>query len=575
MPPKRQKTEIRIRFDVQVLRALAGDTVFTRGRSYRDNGKVEIVAIGADRVVARVAGTEVYRATMQGSAKRFAGERSCPAFRDFGFCKHLVATALAANDLSPDAADQITSRRARLSNYLRGQGMEALVERLMALADRDPALLADLELACAAAGDDDNAILARFRGAIADAVSVGDYVEYAEAGGWTAGITAVLDRIDGLVTGGKAALALPLLDDFFDEMEEALGAVDDSDGHGGDLIARASEIHLRACLAAKPDPVALAGALYAREVDSDWDFFHGASSTYADVLGKEGLAEYRRLADEAWKKIKPLDARRRGDGDDDRYGLRFRLSSILDSFAERDGDLDARIAVRRKDLSTAYDYLEIARLCREQGRDAEALKWTEEGLWQFEDAPDGRLVLFAGNIYMRIGRRSDAEKVLWREFERSPSLDFYKPMKVALEKAAEVKDRAVRVLTERLGKPSREALRSALPAEVLVQILSYEECFDEAWQVLERHKVGNHVRMRLAEATQNSHPAHAWKAFAGHVETVVSCGGRDNYKEACRYIERIGRLRAVLGEQAAHAAWANELVLRHKAKRTFVELLRR
>jgi uncharacterized Zn finger protein len=574
MPPKRQKTEIRIRFDVQVLRALAGDTVFTRGLSYRDNGQVEIIAIGADRVVARIAGTEVYRASLQGSAKRFAGECSCPAFRDFGFCKHLVATALAANDLSPDAADQITSRRARLSNYLRGQGVEALVERLMALDDRDRALLADFELACAAAGDDDNAILSRFRGAIADAVSVGDCAEYAEAGGWAAGVAAVLDRIDGLITGGKATLALPLLHDFFHEMEEALGSVDDSDGHAGDLIARASEIHLRACLAAKPDPVALAGELYAREVDSDWDFFHGASSAYADVLGKEGLAEYRRLAEEAWKKIKPLDARRRRDDDDDRYGLRFRLSSILDSLAEHDGDLDARIAVRREDLSTAYDYLEIARLCREQGRDAEALKWTEEGLWQFEDTPDGRLVLFAGNLYMRIGRRSDAEKVLWREFERSPSLDFYKPMKVALGKAAEVKDRAVRILMERLGRPSREALRSALSAEVLVQILSSEKCFDEAWQVLERHEVGNHVRMRLAEATQNSHPAHAWKAFAGHVEMVVSRGGRDNYMEACRYIERIGRLRAVLSEQAAHAAWVNELAARHKAKRTFLELLR-
>jgi len=556
------------RFDMQALRDTAGDKVFARGQAYYVDDQVEILDIDDKRVVARVKGTNVYRATLEGTGKRFSGECSCPAFSDFGFCKHLVATALAANDLNSDLAKEITSRSTRLRDYLRTQGVEALVGRLMALAERDPALLEDLELACAAAGDDDRAILSRFRGAIADAVPLGSYIEYAEAGSWASGVAAVLGRIDGLVANGKAALALPLLDDFFDEMEEALGHMDDSDGQGGELIARASDIHLRACLAAKPDPIELARDLYAREVDSEWDFFHGASETYADVLGEVGLAEYRRLAVEAWQKLGPLHPRSR---DEDRFGLRSRLASILESFAERDGDLDARIAIRRKDLSTAYDYLEIARLCREHGRDAEALKWAEEGLWQFEDTPDGRLVLFAGNLYMRLGRKSDAEKILWREFERLPSLDFYKPMKVALENAADVKDRAVGILMKHL----RGAPQSTSPADVLVQILIYEKSFDEAWQALERHEVGGYVRMRLAEITQKSHPAHAWKVFARHVEASVSRGGRNNYEEACRYIARIGHLRAGLAEQDAHAAWVDDLALRHKAKRTFLELLRK
>lgn len=40
-------------------------------------------------------------------------------------------------------------------------------------------------------------------------------------------------------------------------------------------------------------------------------------------------------------------------------------------------------------------------------------------------------------------------------------------------------------------------------------------------------------------------------------------------------IDDIGHLRAGLGEQDAHAAWVDDLVLRHKAKRTFLELLRK
>jgi hypothetical protein len=62
---------------------------------------------------------------------------------------------------------------------------------------------------------------------------------------------------------------------------------------------KACEIHLAACHQAKPDPIELARVLFARELDSDWDFFHGASEAYEDILGDAGLAEYRRLASEA------------------------------------------------------------------------------------------------------------------------------------------------------------------------------------------------------------------------------------------------------------------------------------
>jgi tetratricopeptide (TPR) repeat protein len=383
----------------------------------------------------------------------------------------------------------------------------------------------------------------------------------------------VLERIDGLTARGKPWLALALLEDFFDEMEDALGNIDDSNGQKGMLAARAAEIHLQACRTAKPDPVELARELYTREVDSEWDFFHRASEIYVDVLGKEGLAEYGRLAEEAWKKIKPLHAGNRSD--DDRYGLRFRLASILESFAARDGDIDRRIAIRRKDLSTAYDYLEIARLCLEHGRDEEALKWAEEGLWQFEDDPDGRLILLAANLYVRLGRKADAERILWQEFERRPSLGFYKPMKVALEKQRSIADRAIAILRADLDKSPAKPAHSVSLADVMIEILVYEKRFDEAWQAVGRYEVGKHLRVRLAEITETSHPTEAWRTFANHVEGLVPLGGRTNYLEACKFIVRAGRIRAGLGDEAGHVAWFDELKACHKAKRAFLQLLQR
>jgi uncharacterized Zn finger protein len=98
-------TKHRARFDIDVLRELAGGKVFARGEAYYRDGQVEILVIEPGRVLAQVAGTEDYRTKLTGHGKNFDGECTCPAFEDWGFCKHLVATALTVNALRADAVD--------------------------------------------------------------------------------------------------------------------------------------------------------------------------------------------------------------------------------------------------------------------------------------------------------------------------------------------------------------------------------------------------------------------------------------------------------------------------------------
>ena len=174
-------------------------------------------------------------------------------------------------------------------------------------------------------------------------------------------------------------------------------SIDDSDGECGALLERARDIHIRAARGARPDPLALARDLFERETGDGYGTFDGAAWLYADVLGEAGLAEYRRLATEAWEKLPPLTGRSREKAEDDYYGL----SGILDSFGERD-NVEARIALRAKDLSSPWKYLELAEFCLRHKGAKEALRWAEEGLWTFEDAPsDARLVLFAANPFMK------------------------------------------------------------------------------------------------------------------------------------------------------------------------------
>lgn len=227
-----------------------------------------------------------------------------------------------------------------------------------------------------------------------------------------------------IARGPGAALAVGFADQAISRIEDAIENIDDSDGDCSALLARAQRIHLDACRAARPDPVSLARDLFLRETKGGYDTFHGAAAQYADVLGVAGFAEYRRLASEAWEKL-PARSDTRQSVDHFEFDD-FRLSSILDFFAERDGDVEMRIALRARDLLSPWDYLQLAEFCRAQGRDEEALSRAEEGLWIFEDeGPNERLVFFAVDLLLKTGRKADAAAHLWRAFEKAPSLSLY------------------------------------------------------------------------------------------------------------------------------------------------------
>ena len=63
-------------------------------------------------MLAQVAGTEDYRVNLIGKGETIKGECTCPAFDDYGFCKHMVATALSANEIDhgPDRKAPARSR---------------------------------------------------------------------------------------------------------------------------------------------------------------------------------------------------------------------------------------------------------------------------------------------------------------------------------------------------------------------------------------------------------------------------------------------------------------------------------
>jgi uncharacterized Zn finger protein len=549
------------RFDAAALRDRAGDTTFARGEAYQRSGQVAILSFDAARVVARVSGGEDYRTVVTGAGAAIGGECSCPAYEDSGFCKHMVAVALAANaaagdDPPPDPLEPIR-------DHLRSQEPAALVALLLDLAERDPALLRRLEIAAAAVKGDVKALEARLRKAIDGATRTRGFVEYRAVRGWAEGVDEALDALEGLAAGPHAAAALRLAEHALARLGKAIGQIDDSDGRGGGLLARARDIHLAACRAVRPDPLALARDLFARETGDDYDTFHAASEMYADVLGDAGRAEYRRLAAAAWDRLPPRGPRDR-DG-----GLGFShttIAEILDRFAAADGDVGALIALRSKDLSTPYHYLRLAEFCREHGRPAEALACGEEGLWIFEaERPDERLLRLVADLLVEAGRAPEAEAHLWRGFERAPSFELYRTLRqLAGEPAG---DRAIATLGERLAMPARGRWSGA--ADLMVRVLLAEERFGQAWEVARDKGVSEPVAEALARATEASHPHEALAVYAARVERLVALGGTPNYQGAAELVARMADLRDA-AEQAAYVAGLKD---RHGRKRNFMKLL--
>jgi uncharacterized Zn finger protein len=558
---RQMKAKSRIRFDVDALRELAGAKVFARGEEYYSDGEVEILAIEPKRVLAQVSGTEDYRVELTGHGEDFGGECTCRAFEDWGFCKHLVATALAANDFRIEEADA-GGAFARIREHLKEKGIDALVEMIANLAEHDLALFRRLDAAAAATHADDKTLAANLKKSIDNATRRSGFIDYRAAPDWAAGVDAMLDSIAGLLPGARAGIAFDLAEHAIDRIGQTFEQIDDSDGHCGALLHRARDIHLAAVREVRPDPVQLARDLFAREMADDYGAFDSALTLYADGLGEAGQIEYRRLATEAWERLPPARGRKMQE-EQEFSGNQYQLMRILDFFAERAGEVDTRIALRARDLSSQGSYLQLAEFCHAQGRFEEALRRAEEGLWLFEDArPDDRLVLFAVKLLSKAGRKADAEAHLQRAFEKAPTLELYKQLRKFGGEAA--RERALKLLEVKQG---REPTGWRDPANLLVHILMDEKMFDAAWAVVRKHRASVFLTEELAQASEATHPREALEVYAARVEQLVNTGS--GYEEAVKLVARMAKLH----DRKEQITYVLELKVRHGRKRNFMKLL--
>ncbi len=569
------------------LKRLATNRSFVRGERYFKDGRVHSLATHNGALTAIVSGHEDYCVTLRSTEREIDYSCDCPIGLEGEFCKHLVAVGLASMDLDAEHKGKTGKKRKQstseddLCAFLEGQEKNTLVAMLARAAKENRNLRERLLLEAARinpAGVD----LAAYRRSIVHATRTNGFVDYHSAGGYARRIHQVIESIAALLSDGHAAAVIDLTEYALAKLEHAIGEMDDSDGYMSDILAELHDLHHCACVQAKPDPRVLARRLFDWEIKSDWEVFFGAAEIYADVFGAEGLAEYKRLAESEWAKIQQLGP---SDRNDERYGKRFRITSMMEALARQTGDPDALVEIKRRDLSHAYAFFQIAEIYREAGQHDQALEWAAQGIESFSQR-DSRLVEFLAREYHRRGRHADAMNLIWNQFVESPFLKTYQELKTNARKVP-IRDwpgwrnkalahlRSVIERERQQEKTSRNPWHWAVTADNsrLVEVFLWEKRYEEAWQEASAGGCSFDLWLRVAAAREEKHPGDAVPIYKEVIALVLKQANNVAYAEAVKLVQRIRKLMGRMDRLTEFEDYVAALRVEYKRKRNFIKLL--
>ncbi|MGO9559476.1 MAG: SWIM zinc finger family protein [Acidimicrobiales bacterium] len=566
---RRREAEERLSHD-QILQ-LAGSATFARALIYQQQDRVEGLLHSGSTVAATVRGTVPYRVKLAFGA-RPTWSCECPVGVDGKFCKHCAALAIEL--LDPDERTLMRSpskdRRSSLADTVAALSREQLEEIVRLAAVRDPRVAQAIETAAAAATGT-SLDVEQWNKRIDRGFRTGGFVPYAEAPGWAAGVTEVLDGLKDLVDSGYAGEVLGLAERAHRKLERSMGRVDDSGGEVVFISGVIADLHLRAAVAASPQSVAFARRLVKLELEPELDTFRRAALTYADLLGSRGLREYRKLVEPKWRKAI--------EGQSEHWSRdRFVATEAMIGVALADGNPDELVEIMCDRMRTPDDYLEIARAMERAGRRGEAIRWSRRGLmttgtryWQ-----TGTLREFLASLYVADGDDQAAEGLWWEEFRARPSVDSYRRLIAATRSLGpdETRDQAIGELRARTESADDDA-RASQHATDLVDVLLYEGQADGAWEVATRYGVGEQAWMKLAQSRESQHPLDAIPIYERAAAARVATKNASGYQDAVRTLKRIEKLAAAGGDPDIFRHVLARLVEEHARKSNLMGLLRR
>jgi len=246
--------------------------------------------------------------------------------------------------------------------------------------------------------------------------------------------------------------------------------------------------------------------------------------------------------------------------------------------------VDAMVAVKRRDLSHPYAYLQIAEAYREAGRHDEALDWAERGMAAFpEPRADARLRAFLAEEYHHRRRHDEAVALLWQAFSQAPRLESYQELRAQAERAGQWpawRERALAVLREQVAAARRTSAPgpggwgwAAADHSELVRVFLWEGDVEAAWAEAQAGGCADMLWLDLAAKRAGTHPEASLPIYQRAVDQALTVTGNDAYERAVDLLGKVRDLLRRLGREAEFAPHVASVRTAHRRKRNLMKLL--
>jgi uncharacterized Zn finger protein len=256
----------------------------------------------------------------------------------------------------------------------------------------------------------------------------------------------------------------------------------------------------------------------------------------------------------------------------------------METLARQTGDVEAVVAVMKRDLSLAYHYLQISETYKNARKHDLALEWAERGVKAFPERTDSRLREFLAGEYHRRKRHDEAMALIWAEFAESPSLKQYVNLKAHAERIGQWelwREKALEYLRERIGRAKSESqkdrwawYRKADHSE-LVRIFLWEKDVEAAWREAQEGGCSNDLWLELATKRDKDHPEDALPIYQRQIEPTLDLKNNEAYAETISLLRKVRELMVRLERKDEFTNYLDKVRAAHKPKRNFMKLLDR
>jgi len=254
----------------------------------------------------------------------------------------------------------------------------------------------------------------------------------------------------------------------------------------------------------------------------------------------------------------------------------------METLARESGDAEALVAIKSRDLSIPYRYLQIAEIYKEARKHDLALEWAERGVKAFPNRSDSRLREFLAKEYHGRNRHDEAMALIWTGFTERPILEEYRNLKSHADRASQWpmwREKALGCLRETIAEAKREAAKRGWTwspranHSELVSIFLWERDVDAAWREANEGGCSSELWLKLAAKREQHHPGDTLTVYQREVDPTLNRRNNEAYGEAIGLLRKVRDLMIRLDQEFEFPRYVESVRAAHKPKRNFIKLL--